>query len=138
VAFSEVLKLASLAFVIALVVMVQTAATSRAFSPPGGDPDIDRDFVGVGAGSVLAGLFGGFPVNASPPRTEIVSQSGGRSQYAGLFAAVAVLLLAAFGTRLLAFVPTAALAGVLLFVAQRIFHLSVLAELLRRSRADRL
>ena len=128
-------NLAGLALLIALVVMVQTAATTRAFSQ-GGDPDVNRDFIGVGAGSVLAGLFNAFPVDASPPRTSVAAQSGGRSQGAGLIAAAAVLLLAAFGTRLLAHVPQAALAGVLLFVAQRILHVGTFVDIFRQTRAE--
>ena len=85
-------------------------------------PDVDRDFIGVGAGSILAGLIGGFPVDASPPRTAVVSETGGRSQLAGLVAAAIVLVLLAFGTSLLRHVPQAALAGVLLFVALRIIR----------------
>ncbi len=134
--FETLVPLVGLAFVVSLVIMVQTAATTRSFSDGDGDPDVDRDFVGVGAASVLAGLAGGFPVNASPPRTAIVAQTGGRSQWAGLLAAVVVLLLAALGTGLLAHVPTAALAGVLLFVAQRIFRVGAFAEVARRSPAE--
>ncbi|MCE3590748.1 hypothetical protein LXJ59_29600, partial [Escherichia coli] len=68
----------------------------------------------------LSGLFGAFPVNASPPRTAIVTETGGTSQISGLIAAAIVLALVAFGGQLLASVPHAALAGILLFVAQRI------------------
>ncbi len=128
--------LVGLAGLIALVVMMQTAATSRAYCPQGQDPDINRDFTGVGAASLLAGLFGAFPVNASPPRTAIVAASGGRSQVSSLAAAVVVLLLALFGGQLLARAPTAALAGVLLFVAQRIFRLDSFATLLRHARIE--
>jgi MFS superfamily sulfate permease-like transporter len=134
--FAALRPLAGLAFIVALVVMVQTGATTRSFSGGDGDPDVARDYIGLGAGSLLAGLFGTFPVNASPPRTAVVAASGGRSQYAGLTAAVAVLALAGFGTRLLTQVPTAALGGVLLFVAQRIFHAGVFRQLLRRTPAE--
>jgi MFS superfamily sulfate permease-like transporter len=134
--FEGLLPLVGLAFVVSLVVMVQTAATTRSFSGAGEDPDVDRDFIGVGAGCVLAGLAGAFPVNASPPRTAMVAESGGRSQVAGLVAALAVLLLAAFGARLLAQVPVAALGGVLFFVAQRIFHVGVFADIARRAPAE--
>src|SRR6266702_4074851 len=95
-------RLVPLAFVITVVVMVQTAATTRSFpSDPDKPADVDRDFLGAGAGSVLAGLFGAFPVNASPPRTGIVAETGGQSQLAGLAAAGIVLALLAFGTGLL-------------------------------------
>jgi MFS superfamily sulfate permease-like transporter len=125
--------LVGLAGIVALVVMVQTAAVTRSFSGGEADPDVDRDYLGVGVGNVLAGIFGAFPVNASPPRTAAVSEAGGRSQIGGLAAALAVLLLAAFGGRLLADTPTAALAGVLFFVAQRIFHFGDFAYLARRA-----
>ena len=93
-------------FLIAIVVMVQTAATTRSFpSDPDKPADVDRDFLGAGAGSVLAGLFGAFPVDASPPRTGIVSETGGRTQLSGLFAAAIVLALLAFGATLLQHVP---------------------------------
>ncbi len=125
--------LVGLALLVSLVVMFQTAATTRSFSGSDEDPDVARDYVGLGVAGVLAGLFGAFPVNASPPRTAVVAEAGGRSQFAGLAAALAVALLAAFGGRLLADVPAAALGGVLLFVAVRIFHVKTLADILRHA-----
>jgi MFS superfamily sulfate permease-like transporter len=129
--FDDLPRLIGLAVIVSLVVMVQTGATSRAFAETDREPDINRDYIGLGLGGMLAGLFGAFPVNASPPRTAVVASSGGRSQYSGLAAALAILALAAFGTGLLASVPAAALAGVLLFVAQRIFNAKAFAELMR-------
>ena len=124
---SDVIHLIPLALIVAAVMMVQTAATTRAFAS--GTPDVDGDFIGVGVGSILSGLFGGFAVNASPPRTGAVSETGGRSQMAGLFAVGAVAGLLLFGVRLLTHVPVAALGGILLFVAQRIVRLSVFAKI---------
>ncbi|MBV8926744.1 MAG: SulP family inorganic anion transporter [Bradyrhizobium sp.] len=126
--------LVPLAFVIAIVVMVQTAATTRSFlSDPDKPADVDRDFLGAGAGSLLAGIFGAFPVNASPPRTGIVAETGGKSQLAGLAAAIIVLALLAFGTGLLRQVPDAALGGILLFVALRIIRVKQIAMVYRQS-----
>jgi MFS superfamily sulfate permease-like transporter len=127
-------KLVPLALLISIVVMVQTAATTRSFlSDPDKPADVDRDFLGAGAGSILAGLFGAFPVNASPPRTGIVSETGGRTQLAGLFAAAIVLALLAFGATLLQHVPDAALGGVLLFVALRIIRLKQIIPIFHQS-----
>jgi SulP family sulfate permease len=131
VSLEDVQALFPLALLIAIIVMVQTAATARSFI--GEAPDVNRDFVGVGAGSIASGLFGAFAVNASPPRTAIVAQTGGRSQLAGLIAAAIVLALGAFGGGLLADVPQAALAGVLLFVAQHILRWKVFANVYRQA-----
>ena len=130
-------RLLPLAFVIVVVIMVQTAATTRSFpSDPDGPADVDRDFLGAGAGSILAGLFGAFPVNASPPRTGIVSETGGRSQLSGLAAVFIVLALLTIGTTLLKHVPDAALGGILLFVALRIIRLRQIAMIWRQSKAE--
>jgi SulP family sulfate permease len=127
-------SLLSLGLIISVVVMVQTAATTRSFPTDAGEPpDVDRDFVGVGIGSILAGLIGAFPVNASPPRTAVVSETGGRSQIASLAAVTIVVVLLAFGTSLLHRIPNAALGGVLLFVALRIIRLRQIVTICRQS-----
>jgi sulfate permease, SulP family len=129
-------RLAPLAGVVALVVVTQSAATTRAFpGRPNYPPNVGRDFLGVGAGSVVAGLVGAFPVNASPPRTGAVAAVRGRTQLGGLLAAVAV---AAFvpAAGVLRDVPTAALAGVLVFVAVRIFPARELVAIARFDRFE--
>jgi sulfate permease, SulP family len=130
-------SLLSLSLIIAVVVMVQTAATTRSFpSDPDQPPDVDRDFVGVGVGSIVSGLIGAFPVNASPPRTAVVCETGGRSQLAGLAAAGIVVALLAFGAALLGRIPNAALGGVLLFVALRIIRVGQIVAIYRQSRGE--
>ena len=130
---SDLLRIGPLGLLIAIVVMVQTSATTRAFTPATEEPDINRDFIGVGAGSVLAGFIGAFPVNASPPRTGIVSEAHGRSQATGLVAAAVVIALAVFGPALMRNVPAAALAGILLFVALRITRVSTMRAVFQQS-----
>jgi MFS superfamily sulfate permease-like transporter len=117
--------------------MVQTAATTRSFpSDPDEPPDVNRDFVGAGVGSIFAGLIGAFPVDASPPRTAVVSETGGHSQLAGLAAAAIVIVLLAFGASLLSLIPNAALGGVLLFVALRIMRVNQIVAIYRQSLAE--
>ena len=90
----------------------------------------------MGAGSILAALLGSFAVNASPPRTAVVAESGGRSQLAGLLAVAVVAALVLLGARAFAFVPYAALSGVLVFIALRIFRLSMMREIWQRNRHE--
>ncbi len=125
-------ELVPLALLIALVVMMQTAAVSRSF-PGHADKGIDRDFIGLSVANLGSALLGSFPVNASPPRTAVVNEAGGTSQAASLVAAAVVAALAFAGGRLLAHVPYAALAGVLLFVAVRIVRVGVIAAVARQA-----
>ena len=132
--WSDVQSLAPLAAVVALVVVTQTAATTRAFAEQGGyDVDAGRDFLAVGAGSVVAGLVGSFPVDASPPRTGAVVTAGGRTQ-AGLLGAAAVVVVLIPIAGVLKDVPLATLAAILIFVALRLFHVHDLMAIARFSR----
>ncbi len=132
-----VIRLAPLALIVALVCMVQTAAVARAFS---GDAEplapISPNFVGIGAGCLLAGLCGAFPVNASPPRTAAIVEGGGRSQLASLAAAACVLALLLGARSIFGHVPQAALAGILIAIAIRIFRLREMLRIRRRGGAE--
>ena len=132
---ADYVHLAPLALLVALVVMVQTAATARSFPQAGEPPDVAGDFLGVGAGNLLSGLFGAFPVNASPARTAATASAGGRTQAAGLGAAAALLLLVP-AAGLLKDVPLATLAAVLIFIATRIFHVRDLVAIARFDRFE--
>ena len=131
--WSDILHLGPLAVLVALVVIVQTAATSRSFPPPCGEADEEGDFIGLGAANLLAGAVGAFPVNASPPRTAIVAESGGRTQLASLVAAAVVLVVMIAGAGFLGGIPEAALSGILLFVAARIVRVKQMAQVIAAS-----
>jgi SulP family sulfate permease len=134
ISLARVPSLISLSLIIAVIVMVQTAATTRSFlSSPDEPADVNRDFIGAGAGSLLSGLIGAFPVDASPPRTAVVAETGGRSQLASLVAVAIVIALLAFGASLLGRIPNAALGGVLLFVALRIIRFSQIVAIYRQA-----
>jgi MFS superfamily sulfate permease-like transporter len=133
-ALADLRQLLPLALIIALVVMMQTATVSHSFPDASErEPNVNRDLLGIGAGNLVAGLLGTFPVNASPPRTAVVMESGSASQLGALAAAAIVLVLVLWGSALLDHVPEAALAGVLLFIAQRIVRVSTIAKVVRQA-----
>jgi SulP family sulfate permease len=133
--WSSIGRVLPIGAVVALVVISQSAATTRGAADQGTyNVDIGRDFIGVGAGSILAGVAGSFPVNASPPATEAVASAGGRTQLANLGAAALVALVIIPAAGLLKDVPLATLAAVLIFVAIRIFHFHDLVAVLQFDR----
>jgi len=84
----------------------------------------------------LSGFLGGFAANASPPRTAIVKESGGQSRMTGLAALAIVSSVLLFMPGLLAHLPQSALAGLLLFIALRIFHVGVMRTIADQSSAE--
>src|SRR4029077_4202594 len=97
-----------------------------------GPDDVSRDFAGVGAGSIVAGLVVSLSVYASPPSTAIVVQSGGRSQIASITAVALMIGLFLLAAGLIAYVPHAALSGILVYIALKIFRLAEMIRIYRQ------
>jgi len=82
---------------LAFVGLVQGAGVSAGFpNEDGSISDESQDFIGQGAGNVVAGLFQGMPVGGSMSASSLVSTAGAKSRaallYAGGVMAVMILL----------------------------------------------
>ena len=128
----ELGRLVPLALVIAMVCIMQTAAVARTFPSDDKKPDdVSRDFAGVGAGSVLASLVGAFPVILNPPAPR--RPRGRRALHmASLTAVVLMIALMVLASGLTVYVAQAALAGILIYIALRIFRLGEMIRIYRR------
>lgn len=105
------------AFSIFVVILAQSAATSRAYAAQDNEPfDENLDLVGLGLANLGAGLSGAFVVNGSPTASEMVHNAGGRSQLSQITSSLIVLLVLLFLTGPLAFMPTAVLSTVVFLI----------------------
>lgn len=86
----------------------------------------------MGVGSVIAGLIGSFAVNASPPSTAIVRESGGCSQIASITAVCLMIALAVLGSVLTSWLPHGRCRAILIYIALRIFRLGEMISIYRR------
>lgn len=128
--WSDAGVVATTAATVALVVLSQSAATSRSSADDlGVVDDVNRDFVALGVANILSGVVGALPVNASPARTSVVRVAGGRTQLVGLVAALGAMTVV-FLAPVMKDLPLAALAGVLLYVASRLLKFRTLREIL--------
>ena len=106
-----------------VVIMAQSAATSRAYAARYGEPFSEAtDLVGLSAANAAAAFSGTFVVNGSPTKTQIADSAGGRSQLAQLTAFAVVLVLVLL-TGPLAYLPDAALAAVVFVIAIELIDL---------------
>ena len=104
-----------------IIILAQSAATSRAYAVKYGDSFNENvDLVGLGLANVGAGLSGTFVVNGSPTKTEMVDGAGGKSQLAQLTAGLIVVVVLLFLTGALAYLPNAVLAAVVLLIGLRL------------------
>jgi SulP family sulfate permease len=133
----QLITIVPLAIVVAAVCALQTSLVVRSFpSQPDSEEDVGPDFIAIGAGNLVAGLTGTFPVNASPPRTAIAQGTGGRSQLTGLIALVVVGTLVALLARFRVGIPQTALAGILVFIGLRLLRWQDMVRIARRSRRE--
>ncbi|MEU8233379.1 SulP family inorganic anion transporter [Actinoplanes sp. NPDC048967] len=100
--------------------------------------DPDRELFGQGLANLVSPVFGGIPATAAIARTAVNVRAGARSKLASLThaAALAVIVLAA--APLVAHIPLAALAGVLLATTVRMVEAASLLALARSTRRDAL
>ena len=117
VTLSDIQPLMTTVFSLFIVILAQSAATSRAYAMKYGDSfDENVDLIGLAGGNIAAGLSGTFVVNGSPTKTQMVDGGGGRSQIAQLMCAAVVAIVLLFLTGPLAYMPNAVLASVVLLI----------------------
>jgi MFS superfamily sulfate permease-like transporter len=115
--WSDVASATTIAFGCFVLIIAQSAATSRSFAAKHGERvDINRDLVGLSGASLAAGLTGTFVVNGSPTKTEILDEQKGRSQVANMTMSAVALLFVLFLTSLLTNMPLAVLAGIVFMI----------------------
>jgi MFS superfamily sulfate permease-like transporter len=110
-------ELLGIAFSMFIVILAQSAATSRAYATRYRESFSENvDLVGLGLANVGAGLSGTFVVNGSPTKTQMVDSAGGRSQLSTLTTSVIVLIVLLFLTKPLAYMPEAVLSSVVFLI----------------------
>jgi SulP family sulfate permease len=94
------------------------------------------ELVGQGIGNIGSALFGGICVTGTIARTATNVRAGARSPLSGMLHSLFLLLFLMVAAPLASFIPLAALAGVLTFVAWNMAEKREFAALLRSSRGD--
>ena len=103
---------------LAIIGLVQGAGIGRAVPDRDGTMgDASRDFVGQGAANVVAGFFGGAPVGGSVQATALNVRAGSRTRWSAFVAGVVVIVVVLVAAPLVAQVPQAVTAGILIVAA---------------------
>jgi MFS superfamily sulfate permease-like transporter len=115
--WNDLLKLLPVSFSCFIVILAQSAATSRAYAVRyREDLNDNGDFVGLAFANFAAACSNSFVINGSPTKTAMVDGAGGKSQLAQLVTTVVVITVLLFLTRPLSYLPTAVLASIVLTI----------------------
>src|SRR5207248_166938 len=114
-----------------VVILAQSAATSRAYAAKYEEPLSEAtDLTGLAAANAAAAFSGTFVVNGSPTKTQITDSAGGRSQLSQMTAAAVVLIVLVLFTGPLAYLPDAALAAVVFLIAVELIDVEGMRRIL--------
>jgi sulfate permease, SulP family len=135
--WSKMLQLLPLAFSFALLGAIESLLSAVvADSMTGRRHRSNCELVAQGVANIASALFGGLCVTGTIARTATNVRSGAHGPVSGMLHALALLAFVLFAAPLAAYVPLAALAGVLVTVAWNMAEKHAFVTLLRSSRAD--
>jgi len=134
VSWAETLALLPVAASCFVMIIAQSAATSRVYALKHSERvDENADILGLAAANAGAALTGAFVVNGSPTQTAMADNAGARSQFAQLvFAAIVVVVLVAL-TGPLQYLPHCVLASVVFTIAVGMVDVKGLKAILAES-----
>jgi SulP family sulfate permease len=134
VTWTELLKLLPIAGSCFVMIIAQSAATSRIFAARYHERvDQDADLLGLSAANAAAAVSGTFVVNGSPTQTAMAELSGARTQVAQLVLAGVALLVLLFLTGPLQYLPRCVLGGIVFTTAVGLIDRRSLRDIRRDS-----
>ena len=101
----------------ALCALESLLSASAADAIAGKRHNSNAELIGCGLANMTSPLFGGIPTCGAIARTTLNARSGAQTRVAGIFNALALLLIMLFLAPVVGQVPTAALAGLLILIA---------------------
>jgi len=119
-------------FAVAMVAFADTSVLSRTYAAKTRTTvDPNQEMIGLGAANLAGGLFQGFPISSSSSRTPVAEAAGAKTQLTGVVGAIAVALLLVLAPNLLQYLPSSALAAVVIAAAIGLFEIADLARIFR-------
>jgi MFS superfamily sulfate permease-like transporter len=130
-------RLVPTAFSMFVVILAQSAATSRAYATHFHERFSENaDLLGLGLANIGAGLSGTFVVNGSPTKTQMVVSAGGRTQLSLLVTAGVVMMVLLFLTAPLAYMPESVLSAVVFLIGIDLIDLKGMRSILNERRSE--
>jgi len=120
------------AFAIAFLGLMQTVVISRSLAEKSGQHiDTNQEIIGQGISNVVAPFLSSFAGSGSFNRSAAHYDAGARTPMAAVYASVFLALIVLAGTRVIAYIPMAAVAGALILVGYGLIDLKGVRNILR-------
>ena len=131
-------ELFTAAFAVALLAGLESLLSAKVADglSDTGRHDPDRELFGQGLANLASPLFGGMPATGAIARTAVNLRAGARTRVAAIVHSLVLVGVVYFAGSLVAKIPLAALAGVLMVTAARMVEVHNVRAVLRSTRSD--
>ncbi|HEX9258515.1 MAG TPA: SulP family inorganic anion transporter [Acidimicrobiales bacterium] len=138
VSVQRVSDLFAAAFAVAALAAIESLLSAKVADGMAdtGRHDPDRELFGQGLANLICPLFGGMPATGAIARTAVNVRAGARTRVAAAVHALVLVLVVFLGGSLVAEIPLAALAGVLMVTAVRMVEPHNVRAVMRATRGD--
>ena len=120
-----------------LLAYIEGVSAARTFAAKHGyDVDVRQEFLGIGAANLAAALCQGYPVAGGLSQSAVNDRAGARTPLALVFASIALAFCLVFLTGLLANLPKAVLAAVVVTAVTGLIDIPALLRMWRVSKMD--
>jgi SulP family sulfate permease len=125
------------ALVVTMLALTEAVSISRSIALKSEQRiDGNQEFVGQGLSNILGSFFSGYASSGSFNRSGVNFSSGARTPLAAVFASVFLVLILLLVAPLAAYLPTAAMAGILFLVAWGLIDFHHIADIIKTNRQE--
>ena len=135
--FAAIKNLAPQAFAVALLGLIEAVSISRAIATKSNQRiQANQEFIGQGLSNIAGSFFSSYAGSGSFTRSGVNYASGAKTPMSAIFAAVILMIVILLIAPLTAYLPVAAMGGVILIVAYNLVDFHHISDILKNSRSE--
>ncbi len=135
--FDTIRQLAPEAFAVALLGLIEAVSIARSVAAKSHQRiDGNQEFIGQGLSNMVGSFFSSYAGSGSFTRSGINYAAGAVTPMSAIFAAVSLMLIVLLIAPLTAYIPVAAMGGVILLVAWNLIEFGQIKHLVHASRSE--
>lgn len=135
--FETIRELAPKALAVALLGLIEALSIGRSIAAKSHQPiDGNQEFIGQGLSNIVGGFFSSYAGSGSFTRSGVNYQSGAITPLSAVFSAMMLALILLLVAPLTAYLPIAAMGGIILVVAYHLVDVHHIYKILKTSREE--
>ena len=135
--FQTIKMLAPEAFAVALLGLIEAVSISRAIATRSSQRiDASQEFIGQGLSNIAGSFFSSYAGSGSFTRSGINYEAGAKTPLSAIFAAIILMVIVLLIAPLTAYLPIAAMGGVILLVAWNLIDFHHIRQILTFSKSE--